>query len=508
MAYCSFSKCSSDTGGLSVKNLCVNVPGKELLKDVNLKIAYKKRYALVAPNGAGKTTLLHLILSRQIPINEKISIVGVDQILKNTEESCMSYIMNADAKHQRLLDKEERILQALEAEETTREDMDELLEALEDVQSKLCSRNESEMRASKILHGLGFSEQMKTGSASTLSGGWRMRLSLARALVMLPDILLLDEPTNHLDLRAIVWLEKYLQAWKKTVVVVTHDKDFIDNAATDILTIVQKQLVHVRGSYDDLIAILQQQQTHSAKKGEIARSTALHFDFGNCEYELPPSGSIQVSSVSFGYVEDIQIISDLDMCINNASRVAVLGLNGSGKSTILKLISGELQPGQGEVKRHRKLRTACYGQHTVDDLATDQTSIDYLSARHTNTDLTTLHKTLSLFGLSAVDRNRRLSDISGGQRSRVILGDIYLLKPHILILDEPTNHLDIVSIDALAKALRVFPGGVILASHNSQLLTAVTEDSDRSEIWSVECGKISLERDTYARYRERMLTEQ
>lgn len=509
MAYSSFSKCSSDTGGISVKNLCVSVPGKDLLKDVNLKIAYKKRYALVAPNGAGKTTLIQLISSREIPISEKISIVGVDQILEKTQKSCMSYVMDADAKHKRLLDKEERILQAIESEEITDEaDLEELLEALGQVQIELDDRNESEMRASKILHGLGFTEEMKTGSASTLSGGWRMRLSLARALVMLPDILLLDEPTNHLDLRAVVWLENYLQTWKRTVIVITHDKDFIDNAATDILTIVNKQLIHVRGCYDDLIVILQQQQAQTApKKGRISTPPAIHFDFGDCEYELPPSGSIQVSEVSFGYTKDNYVIHDLDMCINNASRVAVLGLNGSGKSTILKLISGELQPVKGEVKRHQKLRVACYGQHTVDDLATDQTSIGYLSGRHTNMDLTGLHKTLSLFGLAAVDRNRPLSNISGGQRSRVVLADIYLLKPHILILDEPTNHLDIVSIEALTKAIRAFPGGVILASHNSQLLRAVTGDLERSEVWSVESGRIFLEKQTYAEYRKKMLND-
>lgn len=325
-----------------------------------------------------------------------------------------------------------------------------------------------------------------------------MRLSLARALVMLPDIMLLDEPTNHLDFKAVVWLEYYLQGWKKSLVVVTHDKDFIDNVATDILTIVDKRLLHCRGSYDDLVHTLTMSRTKQSYKP--------HFDFGDCPYDLPDSAAINVSNLTFSYVAGEVILKDIDMCLHNKSRIAVLGGNGTGKSTLLKIICGCLRPGSGLVQKHNKLRLSYYGQHVVDDLETESTPVQYISGRHSNANLTSVHKTLSLFGLAKEDRIRSMSKLSGGQRSRVIFADIYLQKPHLVILDEPTNHLDTLSIDALSTAIAKFEGGVVVASHNSQLLNAVTEDEDRSEVWFLENGEVYIEPGGFQKYKKDIMT--
>lgn len=210
MAYCTFSRAATSPTDISLKGLSVFVPGKQLLIDVDLKLSFRKRYAIVAPNGAGKTVLMKLIATRQIPITIEKTIYLVDQILLHPSGTCLRYVIDADTRREDLRIEEEEILQAIESG-ADEQQLEDRLERLEHVQDLLSIVEDTKAKASKILSGLGFSEAMKNGPTESLSGGWRMRLSLARALLMSPDILLLDEPTNHLDFKSVVWLEKYLQ---------------------------------------------------------------------------------------------------------------------------------------------------------------------------------------------------------------------------------------------------------------------------------------------------------
>lgn len=527
-------------------NLTVRAKGNVLLENAAFTISADRRYGLVGPNGQGKSTLLRLLARRELPVPNTVDVLLVEQEVEGNEQSVLESVLAADIELMRLRAEEAELVRhwdgGSEQDDDDEDDAISRSERLNEVYERMAqiSAATSESRASRILHGLGFSTEMQKRSTRSFSGGWRMRISLARALYIQPTLLLLDEPTNHLDLRAVLWLEEYLQRWKKTLVVVSHDRDFLDAVTTDIIHLHDRKLHQYRGNFSQFEAMYEQRRREANKafekfdkqlkaakaaggkppKGKDAKAKhpkskrerqvdtpsssstsnnqprkwtdyAVEFHFPT-PTELPPP-LIQARDVSFKYPgrEDFGL-NDVDFGIDMGSRIAVVGPNGAGKTTFMNLLSGDLQPTRGETLRSHKLRIGRYAQHFVDVLDYEENPVEYLLNRFPDADMKPeqVRKMLGKFGLKGQHHLTPISSLSGGQKARVVFAAIYLLRPHILLLDEPTNHLDVQSIDALCDALDEFRGGVVTISHDSRLLSRMCRDEERSQVLLVEDGTV------------------
>ncbi|KAK3020547.1 hypothetical protein RJ639_047459 [Escallonia herrerae] len=552
---------------ITIDNFSVSARGKELLKNASVKISHGKRYGLVGPNGMGKSTLLKLIAWRKIPVPRNIDVLLVEQEVVGDNRSALEAVVSANEELVKLRE-EAASLQNL-ASETVGEDEDDdsldVGEKLAEVYEKLqlMGSDAAEAQASKILAGLGFTKDMQGRATRSFSGGWRMRISLARALFVQPTLLLLDEPTNHLDLRAVLWLEEYLCRWKKTLVVVSHDRDFLNTVCNEIIHLHDLKLHLYRGNFDDFETGYEQRRKEVNKKFETydkqvkaARRTGnraqqekvkdrakfvaakeaskkkakgkvdedeplpeapqkwrdytVEFHFPEPTELTPPL--LQLIEVSFSYPnrEDFRL-SNVDVGIDMGTRVAIVGPNGAGKSTLLNLLAGDLVPTEGEVRRSQKLRIGRYSQHFVDLLTMEETPVQYLLRLHPDQEglskQEAVRAKLGKFGLPSHNHLTPIAKLSGGQKSRVVFTSISMSKPHILLLDEPTNHLDMQSIDALADALDEFTGGVVLVSHDSRLISRVCDDEERSQIWVVEDGTVSTFDGSFEEYKEDLQRE-
>ncbi|KAL0725633.1 hypothetical protein Bca4012_040232 [Brassica carinata] len=542
---------------ITVESFSVSARGKELLKDATVKISHGKKYGLVGPNGMGKSTLLKLLAWRKIPVPKNIDVLYVEQEVVGDDKTALQAVVSANEELVKLREEAEA-LQNSNGEDDTGEKLAEVYERLQ-----MLGSDAAEAQASKILAGLGFTKEMQVRATESFSGGWRMRISLARALFVQPTLLLLDEPTNHLDLRAVLWLEEYLCLWKKTLVVVSHDRDFLNTVCTDIIHLHDKKLHLYRGNYDGFETGYEQKRKEMNKKFEIHekqvkaakrsgnraqqekvkdkakfaakkeaskrkgkgkevdeegpapeaprewRDYRVKFHFPEPTELTPPL--MQLLEVSFCYPDRPDFkLSDVDVGIDMGTRVAIVGPNGAGKSTLLNLLAGDLVPTEGEVRSSQKLRIGRYSQHFVDLLTMSETPVQYLLRLYPNPHQVGSAKTpeeavrakLGKFGLPGHNHETPIVNLSGGQKARVVLTSISMFKPHILLLDEPTNHLDMQSIDALADALDEFSGGVVLVSHDSRLISRVCEDEEKSQIWVVEDGTVSFFDGTFEEYKE------
>ncbi|PON73766.1 Phosphonate C-P lyase system [Parasponia andersonii] len=556
---------------ITIENFSVSARGKELLKNASVKISHGKRYGLVGPNGKGKSTLLKLLAWRKIPVPKNIDVLLVEQEVVGDDKTALEAVVSANVELVTLR-KEVEVLQNLaslaEADEKNENyDANEVGEKLSEMYERLqiMGSDAAEAQASKILAGLGFTKDMQGRATRSFSGGWRMRISLARALFVQPTLLLLDEPTNHLDLRAVLWLEEYLCRWKKTLVVVSHDRDFLNTVCSEIIHLHDLKLHFYRGNFDDFESGYEQRRKEMNKKFEIFdkqmkaakrsgnraqqdkvkdrakfvaakeaskskgkgkanvdeddtpaevpqkwRDYSVEFHFPEPTELTPPL--LQLIEVSFSYPnrEDFRL-SNVDVGIDMGTRVAIVGPNGAGKSTLLNLLAGDLVPTEGEVRRSQKLRIGRYSQHFVDLLTMDETPVQYLLRLHPDQEglskQEAVRAKLGKFGLPSHNHLTPIAKLSGGQKSRVVFTSISMSKPHILLLDEPTNHLDMQSIDALADALDEFTGGVVLVSHDSRLISRVCEDEERSEIWVVEDGTVRSFPGTFEEYKEELQRE-
>uniref|UniRef100_A0A7S3PEA4 ABC transporter domain-containing protein n=1 Tax=Aplanochytrium stocchinoi TaxID=215587 RepID=A0A7S3PEA4_9STRA len=518
---------------INIDQFTISAYGKTLFQDANLKITAGRRYGLVGPNGRGKTTLLKQLARGELKVPPQIDVLYVEQEVTANDTPAVQMVLNADVKRTELLKEEESLLAKLENNEDLDEtELNELQDRLETIAGELKSRGSdtAEARALSLLHGLGFTPDMQYAATKTFSGGWRMRVSIARALFLEPTLMLLDEPTNHLDLNAVIWLDDYLQKWKKTLLIVSHDQDFLDSVCTDIIHLDQKKLFYYRGNYATFKAQLQQHMLKMKKKwekqekelramkkkgksnkkaqelqvkkktregGAKARkksSTQQNEQTGSgsladrqllerpkeyqVEFVFPTPSElnppiIQVDNISFNYPNGPTLFKDLSFGLDMDSRVTIVGPNGVGKSTLLKLITQEVTPTAGEVKLNRHVRIARYHQHFVDVLPMDETPVEYLLRVHKTVeevDYQTCRNRLGKFGLEGTARELKMVNLSGGQKSRVVFTSMSFQHPHMLILDEPTNNLDIESIDALAEAINNYEGGVILVSHDARLI--------------------------------------
>ncbi|RAL49040.1 hypothetical protein DM860_001360 [Cuscuta australis] len=523
---------SANVKDITIENFSLSAPGKELLKNATVRISHGKRYGLVGPNGCGKSTLLKHLFHRKVPVPKNIDIHLVEQEVIGDEKSALEAVVSAN-KELVELRKQVSDLQKSEEEDDGGEKLGELYERLQ-----LLGSDAAEAQASKILAGLGFTQDMQARPTRSFSGGWRMRISLAGALFMQPTLLLLDEPTNHLDLRAVLWLEEYLSRWKKTLVVVSHDRDFLNSVCNEIIHFHEFDLHHYRGNFDDFIAGCEQRRKERNKKHEkheklnmaakrsgnqvqIAKVKQREAPEKWTDYEVefhfpeptdltPPL--LQLINISFTYPnrQDFKL-SDVDVGIDMGTRVAIVGPNGAGKSTLLNLLAGDLLPTEGEIRRSQKLRIGRYSQHFVDLLTMNENPVQYLLRLHPDQDqprkVESTRSKLAKFGLKGVHHLTPIAKLSGGQKARVVFTSISMSKPHILLLDEPTNHLDMQSIDALADAIDEFTGGVVLVSHDSRLISRMCEDEEKSEIWVVEDGTVTTFPGTFVDYKDQLLKE-
>ncbi|KAJ0764988.1 putative ABC transporter, AAA+ ATPase domain, P-loop containing nucleoside triphosphate hydrolase [Helianthus annuus] len=540
---------------ITVENFSVSASGKELLKNVSIKISHGKRYGLVGPNGTGKSTLLKLLAERKIPVPKNIDVLLVEQEIAVDDRTALEAVVSANVELVNLRQQVATILKSPEGENGNRvEEVAELYEKLQ-----VMGSDAAEAQASKILAGLGFTKAMQTRATRSLSGGWRMRISLARALFVQPTLLLLDEPTNHLDLRAVLWLEEYLCGWKKTLVVVSHDRDFLNTVCTDIIHLHDLRLHMYRGNFDDFESGYEQRRKEVNKKFEtydkqvkaakragnqkqqakvkekanfaVKEARKKSKGKGDEEEEIPEAPQrwrdytvefhfpepteltpplLQLIDVGFSYPErDDFRLSDVDVGIDMGTRVAIVGPNGAGKSTLLNLLAGDLNPTEGEVRRSQKLRIGRYSQHFVDLLTMSETPVAYLLRLHPDQEgcskQEAVRAKLGKFGLPSHSHLTPIDKLSGGQKARVVLTSISMSKPHILLLDEPTNHLDMQSIEALADALNKFTGGVVLVSHDARLLSRVCDDEETRQIWVVDNASVEEFDGGFEDYKEELL---
>lgn len=401
-------------------------------------------------------------------------------------------------------------------------------ERLMDIYERLdeLDADKAAVKAAELLCGLGFTPLMQNKAVKDFSGGWRMRIALARALFIKPSLLLLDEPTNHLDLDACVWLEEELKTYKRILVIISHSQDFLNGVCTNIIHMQEKKMKVYGGNYDSYVqtrleleenqmkAYSREQDQIAHMKNYIARfghgsaklarqaqskektlkkmvdggltarvttDKTVTFCFPDCGKIPPPV--IMVQNVSFEYAPNTpRIYKNLEFGLDLDSRVALVGPNGAGKSTLLKLIAGELAPTEGIVRRNSHLRIGRYHQHLQEQIDLDMTALDWMMQCYPDIkEREEMRKIIGRYGLSGQQQVVPIRNLSDGQRCRVVFAWLAWRAPHMLFMDEPTNHLDIETIDALADAINEFEGGILLVSHDFRLISQVAQ-----EIWVCE----------------------
>ena len=517
---------------IKLHDISYSVEGRPLLENASATIPAGHKVGLVGRNGTGKTTLFRLIRGElsletgSIELPRQARIGGVAQEVPGNDISLLDTVLAADTERAELLAEAER------ADDPNR---------IAEIQTRLADIDawSAEGRASSILKGLGFSPKKQQMPCSAFSGGWRMRVALAAVLFTQPDLLLLDEPTNYLDLEGAIWLESYLAKYPHTVIIVSHDRGLLNRAVGSILHLEDRKLTFYQGAYDTFAktraarlasaeAEAKRQdarRTHlqsyvdrfryKADKAKQAQSrlkmisklepitrpqeAALRrFSFPDPEELSPPI--VRVENGTVGY-EDTAILSRLDLRIDQDDRIALLGHNGEGKSTLSKLISGRLDPMAGRVVTSNKLRIGYFAQHQVDELFVDETPLDHIRRLRPEKTPAQLRAILGGFGIGAEQADTEVGRLSGGQKARLSLLLATIDAPHLLILDEPTNHLDIESREALVEALTAYSGAVVLVSHDMHLLSLVAD-----RLWLVKGGRVTPYDDDLDTYRSQLLS--
>lgn len=500
---------------LTISDLTYRIGGRTLLEEASAQIPDGHRIGLVGRNGMGKTTLLRLITgeiqgdSGDITVGSRQKIGTVSQEAPDGELALIDIVLAADQERAQLLDEAES------AGDPHR--LGEIHARLNDIDA-----HAAPARAARILAGLGFDDAAQKRSVGEFSGGWRMRVALASALFAEPDILLLDEPTNHLDLEAALWLESYLAGYPHTLLLVSHDRGLLNRIPTAILHLDETKLTFYGGGYDTFektrreaqarlaaqAAKQEEQRQHiqkfvdrfryKASKARQAQSRlkmlermepiaavneaqAITFRLPQPE-ELPPP-ILTLEGASAGYDPAAPILNRLSLRIDMDDRIALLGANGNGKTTLLRLLSGRLQPLDGRMNKSGKLKVGYFAQNQLEELDAELTAIGQIQSLRPKWLEQQIRNHLGAFGFAQEKAETRVGSLSGGEKARLAIACICLDAPHVLLLDEPTNHLDIDTRAALIQALADYDGAVILVSHDPHLVNACAD-----RLWLVADG--------------------
>ena len=523
-----------------IEQFSMQVNGRELVRDCAIELNQGRRYGLLGANGCGKSNLLAAIARREVPVPPHLDAYLLREEAEPSDRTALEAVVDhIKAEVARLQRLEAGILAESGPGDERLQPIYERLEALDP--------NGFEARAAELLHGLGFDGAMRARATRDMSGGWRMRVALARALFASPALLLLDEPTNHLDLGACVWLEHHLAKYDKCLLVVSHSADFLNGVCTHVVRLANQTLKTYTGDYDTFRKTLEaddviQQRKHDKEQADIKHlrefiascgtyanamkqahskqkildkmeaagltpspkaERTFEFAFPDCR-KLPPP-VLPFKDVTFSYPgadpNAPPLLRNLEFGVDCDSRVALVGPNGAGKSTLLKLMTGECEPVGGSVGRHAHLRIGRYHQHSVDVLDEGASPVDFFAGAFEKLKRSAdeWRGFLGKFGISGRLQTTRIGLLSDGQKSRLVFAMICVEEPNLLLLDEPTNHLDIDAIDALAKAINAFKGGLVLVSHDFRLIDQVAK-----EIWVCENGGVEMWRDDIRAYKRKL----
>ena len=524
-------------GMITLSDVTLMRGSKVLLENASTQIFPGHKTALIGSNGCGKSSLFALLRGElqvdagdcQVPAHWRI--VSVAQETPATDRCAIDYVIDGD----KLL----RGLQAKLAEAEAKQDG----EAMGQLHGQLehAGAYDVEARAATILAGLGFSTAQLSAPVTDFSGGWRMRLNLAQALLCPSDLLLLDEPTNHLDLDAVIWLEKWLQRYSGTLILISHDKAFIDNTVAQIVSVEQQQLIAYTGNYSsyekqraerlrlqnieyqkqqDKIAHLESFITRfkaKASKAKQAQSrikqlermeqilpahAASAFNFEFAEPTGLPNPLIQMRDIQLGYGDKV-ILNNVKLNLVPGSRIGLLGRNGQGKSTLIKLLACVHDPMQGSFTTAKGLNVGYFAQHQLETLDPKASAILHLQRLDKQATEQQLRDYLGGFGFHGDQALEPVAPMSGGEKARLVLALIVYQKPNLLLLDEPTNHLDLEIRHALNMALQGFEGAMVLVSHDRFLLTSVCED-----FYLVDSGQVEPFNGDLEDYRSWILSQQ
>ncbi|PNS09337.1 ABC-F family ATP-binding cassette domain-containing protein [Solilutibacter silvestris] len=505
---------------ISFRNFALRRGERLLLSDVDLTLHAGYRVGVVGRNGAGKTSLFAALLGEVEPDKGDLDLPGKARIASVAQETphlpdpALDFVLSGDAALHAAV--------RMEREAMANEDW----EAVAEAHHHLGELNgyDADARAGRLLHGLGFPASTHDNAVSDFSGGWRVRLNVARALMTPSDLLLLDEPTNHLDLDAVVWLEDWLRRYDGTLLVISHDREFLDNVTTHILHLhdgkaklyvgnytaferqraehlrqqqiafekEQVERVHLQKFIDRFRAKASkatQAQSRMKRLEKLAGTEAvraersLHIDFP--EPARMPNSLLSLRHVDAGYGKDAVILRDVGFVLEAGDRIGLLGANGAGKSTLVKTLVGDLAPVSGERSAHPDLAIGYFAQHTVESLVAGTSPIDHLKEIAPTTSTQEFRNFLGRWQFPGDRAFEVIDTFSGGEKARLALALIAWRKPNLLLLDEPTNHLDLEMREALAEALSDFDGAIVMVSHDRHLIGLVCD-----EFWRVHDGEV------------------
>ncbi|MDB5679743.1 ABC-F family ATP-binding cassette domain-containing protein [Sphingomonas bacterium] len=486
---------------LNLTDITVRLGGRTILDGATAKLPPKSRVGLIGRNGAGKTTLVKVIAgsldpdtgTADMPRGSRLGYIA--QEAPAGQATPFETVLAADIERAALMHEGE-----------TSHDPDRLGH----VHDRLMAIDAytAPSRAAQILVGLGFSEEAQHQPLDSFSGGWRMRVALASLLFSQPDLLLLDEPSNHLDLEAVLWLEDFLKSYPATILIVSHERDFLNNVVDHILHLERGKLWLYPGGYDSFerqraerqaqIASARQKQQAEREKLQdyVARNSArastakqaqsrakalarmqpiaelvddpsLSFDFPSSAELRPPLITLDLASVGYG---DTPILSRLNLRLDPDDRIALLGRNGNGKTTLARLLAAQLTPMDGAMNASGKMRVGYFTQYQVEELESDETPLQHMTVQMKGASPGAVRGQLGRFGFSGDKAITKVGKLSGGERARLALALITRDAPHMLILDEPTNHLDVDAREALIQALNQYTGAVVIVSHDRHML--------------------------------------